>query len=152
MNPWTYKQNIIDSIDKIPPNSIGFIYILTYKKTGQKYIGRKLLYQSKIKTINKKRKKIKVESDWLSYHSSSPSIKDIINIESPKVFNREILLFCQSKGELLYAEECMLYHYNALLTDKFLNDNIRSKVYRNWVKREEFQHDIINLKDILGSR
>lgn len=148
MNPWTYQQNCITHLDQIPLNSLGFIYLLTYIKTGQKYIGKKILYNTKIKYVNKKKKKIKVESNWLSYHSSSPTIESIIELEGYAVFNREILLFCQSKGELLYAEECMLYHYNALLLPNFINDNIRSKVYRNWIKREEFQNDLIDLKKI----
>ena len=149
MNPWTYQANEITNIDQMPINSLGFIYLLTYTKTGQKYIGRKLLYNTKTKIVKSKKKKIKVESDWINYHSSSPTIKSIIELEGSNVFTREILLFCQSKGELLYAEECMLYHMNSLLDMNFINDNIRSKVYRNWVKREEFQKDIIMLKSIL---
>ena len=151
MNPWLYQNNPITSIDQVPEKSLGFVYRIIYSKTGQIYIGRKLLYGNKIKTINKKKKKIKVESDWLTYHSSSPTIKSIIELEGHDVFTREILLFVQSKGELLYLEEDILHHTNALINPNYINDNIRSKIYRNWVKREEFQKDIIELKRKLVS-
>lgn len=146
MNPWIYKNQEITSLEQIPEKSLGFVYAIIYTKTSQVYIGRKLLYSTKTIQKNKKKKRIKVESDWLTYHSSSPTIKSIIDLEGYEGFKREILLFVQSKGELLYAEEDILYNTNALFNATYLNDNIRSKVYRNWVKREEFQKNIIELK------
>lgn len=132
MKPWIYKTEPLESIESINPEAIGFIYLITYIPDGKKYIGRKLLYKTAYKQVNKKKKRIKVESDWKEYFSSSPEIHKIIEEEGYENFEREILFFCNSKAELLYAEEYFLYITNSLLKDDWINNNIRSKVFRKW--------------------
>jgi hypothetical protein len=59
---------------------------------------------------------------------------------------KDIILKTADLNELAYAEECMLYHSNAIISKDYINGNIRSKVFRTWVKREQFQADLIRLK------
>jgi len=139
MSEWIYKGSPLTSIEDIPVDkAIGFIYIITQKSTGKKYIGKKLLTKSATKQVKGKKKKKRVESDWLTYWSSSPKIKQWIEeAGGTQDFEREILLFVTSKGMLAYGEELALYMVGALETDLWINDNIRSKVYRSWCKPEE---------------
>jgi hypothetical protein len=129
---WEYKKKEITDED-IPKKSIGFIYLITQISTDKKYIGKKLLTSASTKTFKCVKKKYRKESDWKDYWSSSPTIKALIEDTGKDDFKREILCFVSKKGNLLYAEELALYMVGALESDKWLNENIRSKVYRNWV-------------------
>lgn len=138
MTPWKYKDSIIESVDQIPNSkAIGFIYIITQISTGKRYIGKKLLTKAATKQTKGVKKKIRKESDWKSYWSSSPKIHAWIEENGYDDFKREILVFVSSKGMLAYSEELALYSLGALESDLWLNDNIRSKVYRSWCKPEE---------------
>ena len=148
MTPWKYKDSIIESIDQVPiSNAIGFIYIITQLSTGKRYIGKKLLTKAATKQTKGVKKKIRKESDWLKYWSSSPKIQAWIEENGYDDFKREILVFVSSKGMLAYAEELSLYMLGALETDNWLNDNIRSKVYRSWCKPLE----AIELREVLAT-
>lgn len=137
-NDWTYQGNTFVSLDDAPEKSVGFIYLITQVSTGKKYIGRKLLTKAATKKVNGKTKKLRVESDWKDYWSSSPKIKQWIEeAGGTDDFRKEILLFVSSKGCLAYTEELALYMVGALESDNWLNDNIRSKIYRSWVKPTE---------------
>lgn len=151
MSNWLYRGKEITSIDEIPiDNSIGFIYIITQISTGRRYLGKKLLTKASSKIVKGKKKKCRVASDWLTYWSSSPKIKEWIKESGTSDFTREILLFVSSKGMLAYGEEMSLYLIGALESDQWINDNIRSKVYRSWCKPDEAKElrEILNTIDI----
>ena len=44
---WTYKGETIKEITDFPPNSHGFVYVITHLPSKKKYIGKKILYFSK---------------------------------------------------------------------------------------------------------
>lgn len=136
-NPWLFNGRELTDAD-IPSDAVGFIYIIRQLSTGKRYIGRKLLKRSVTRRVKGRRKKVKQDSDWRDYWSSSPKIKEwIAAAGSTDDFTREILVFCKSRGSLTYAEELALYLVGALETDDWINDNIRSKIYRSWVKPED---------------
>ena len=62
-------------LEIVPEDAYGFVYLITNNVTGRKYIGKKLFWFKKIKTVKGKRKRIKVESDWRDYWSSSDDVK-----------------------------------------------------------------------------
>lgn len=132
---WIYKDKELTSLEEIDKKYIGFIYLITHISTNKKYIGRKGLYKTAYKTVNKKKKRILVESDWKEYYSSSPTIHEMIEQEGIVNFKREILFFCESKANLNYCEECLLYSLGVLESDEWFNSNIRSKMYRKWVDK-----------------
>lgn len=147
-NNWIYQGKEILSEDDIPVDkAIGFIYIITQKSTGNRYLGRKLLTKASSKQVNGQKKKTRKSSDWLTYWSSSPKIKEWIKDAGTDDFEREILLFVTSKGMLAYSEECALYMVGALESDKWINDNIRAKIYRSWCKPEEAKQ----LREVLSN-
>ena len=146
-NNWIYLGQEILSEDDIPVDkSIGFIYIITQKSTGNRYLGRKLLTKASSKQVKGVKKKTRKASDWLTYWSSSPKIKEWIKeAGGTDDFTREIILFVTSKGMLAYGEECALYMVGALESDLWINDNIRSKIYRSWCKPAE----AVQLREVL---
>lgn len=133
---WFYEDKPIEKIEDIPvEKAIGFIYIITQLSTGKRYLGKKLLTKSSRKTINGKTKKIRTESDWKTYWSSSPELKQLVREIGTQDFKREIIAFVFSKSELMYAEEFALYYTNALLDEAYFNGNIRSRIQRKWFEK-----------------
>ena len=127
---WLFENAPVESL----PEVVGFVYLITNLVTGRKYIGKKLAKFSKttyrvvkLKNGTKKRKKIKskIESDWLTYWSSSEDLKaDVATLGEDK-FTREILRYCNSKNELSYYEAKYQFDYDVLLDE--------SKWYNGWI-------------------
>lgn len=140
---WIYQNKVIDSLEKFPKGTYGFIYKITCLDTGQFYIGRKNLYSERTKLLTKKelvehtgkgkkptKKKIITESDWKAYFSSNNILKGMVKKLGQNAFKREIIDLCYSKKETTYKEmkhQCIL---NVLENDKSLNDNILGKFFK----------------------
>ena len=128
---WQYQGKPLDEAE-IPPKSIGFLYVIT-APDGRKYLGRKMLKSVKTKQTKGVKKKIKVDSDWRDYWSSSPTLKAMLEEQGTQGFKRDIIFFAFSKGMLAYGEEKALYTLGVLESDNWINQNIRAKVFKNWV-------------------
>ena len=145
---WIYHGKEVGSIDDLPENSLGFIYIIRQISSGKYYIGKKLLSKAATKTVKGVKKKIRKESDWMDYWSSSPQILEWIHDASGTGdFTKEILVCVSSRGMLVYGEELALYMVGALESNLWINRNIRSKVYSSWVKPNEAKQ----LREVLSS-
>jgi hypothetical protein len=145
---WTYQGN---PIVVNPEGAIGFIYLLTTTipiNGATKYIGRKMLYKTKTTTKKGKKTKTQVDSDWRDYWSSSPEILKYIEEHGTDGITREVLLYVNTKSEMLYSEEWALYHTNAILSNDYINGNIRSKVFRKWFEKNktQFLEKLLRLK------
>ena len=137
VSQWKYK----DGYDfEVPDGSIGFLYKITHS-SGKFYYGRKLLTKAATKQINGKKKKIRADSDWKNYWSSSPIIKDWIEREGIDNFQREILIFVSTKASMIYGEEYILYVTGSLFNPHCLNENIRAKIYRKWFTKTPQLHN-----------
>ncbi len=145
---WLYKGKAFDD-ELVPEIAIGFIYLMTHKPSGKKYIGRKLLTQAHSYQRNKKIIKTRKESNWKDYWSSSPLIAEMIESEgTTDNFEREILVFAHNKSSLNYLEEKFCYVLGVLEKEEYLNSNIRSKMYR----RNVFgKLDTVEINNVLGA-
>ena len=81
LNPWIYQGKEF----KLPPEATykdlaGFVYLLTNKVNGKKYIGKKLFFSAKSKQVKGKKKKFKVESNW------HPEYRGSINVDGKEYF------------------------------------------------------------------
>jgi len=126
---WTYKNQ---PVTEPPDGALGFIYVITHIPSGKRYLGRKQFWMSKTKIVKGKKKRIKVESDWRDYYSSSPDLLVMVEQQGKHNFEREIIMMVNSKSELVYAEEYCLYVTDAMLSDEWLNGNIRTKIMKSW--------------------
>ena len=53
---------------------VGYVYLITCISTGKQYIGKKLFWMMKRKQVKGKVKRVKAESDWRTYWSSSDEL------------------------------------------------------------------------------
>lgn len=132
---WYYQEIIIEML---PEECIGFVYLITNKISGRKYIGKKLAKFSKtttktvkLKNGTKKKKKIrtKVDSDWREYYGSSLELStDVTNLGVDN-FTREILYYCNSKAECSYIEAREQFTRKVLETSDYYNGQISVRVH-----------------------
>lgn len=122
--PWTYKgepfeTNMVDDTD------YSFIYLITNKLNGMKYVGKKVLFNKlrKPPLAGKKRMRIITKpSNWPKYWGSSKYLNEAIEL-SPNGrsdFNREILFFFKNKAEANLAEAAYQILYS-VLDDRDIN-------------------------------
>ena len=130
---WTYNGKAFTENDI--DNNYGFVYIITNLVTGRKYIGKKLFWFSKTKQVNKKRKKIKVISDWPDYYGSNDALKKDIETHGKENFTREILHLCKSKGECSYLEAKEQFNRNVIESDDYYNTWIMVRVRDSHIKQ-----------------
>jgi len=130
-NPWLYNDKVFESEDI--KDYYGFCYLLTDLENGKQYIGRKYFY-----SIRKKkgiRKKVRSESDWKSYYSSSKKVKQMVLESGHNRFKREILSLYLKKGQVNYNETKLLFQHNVLEARDdngeklYYNDNIMNRYF-----------------------
>ena len=131
-NPWIYNGEVFDT-DNIG-DYFGFVYCITNKTTGRKYIGRKYLWS--FRTPPGKKRRVKQESDWKRYYGSCPELKEDLKKYGKEIFSREILSLHKAKGDCNYEETKQLFLNNVLTesmvdgTPAFYNSNILSRYFR----------------------
>ena len=132
---WLYNNQ---SVETLPDDCIGFVYLITNNLSGRKYIGKKLAKFSKTtykivkqKNGTKKRKKMrsKIDSDWREYYGSSPELTaDVIKLGTEN-FTREILYYCKSKSECSYIEAREQFTRKVLESTDYYNGHIQVRVH-----------------------
>ena len=125
---WTYQNQLVE---EIPEGYIGFVYLITNIKTGQKYIGKKLAQFKRTRPPLKGRKlkrRSVVESDWRDYWGSSDRLNADVQALGPENFTREILYYCKSKAELSYLEAREQFERRVLESDDYYNGIIDVRV------------------------
>ena len=126
---WTYKGK---KITEIPDEYEGFVYLITNKKTGQKYIGKKL---AKFKTTKpplkgrKNKRRGYKESDWKTYYGSSDRLNADVAALGEKYFTREILYLCKGRGEMSYIEAREQFARRVLESTDYYNGHIQVRVH-----------------------
>ena len=131
-NPWIYNGKPFTSADI--GEHFGFVYLITNKSNGRRYIGRKYLWQ--FRTPKGKKRKVKSESDWKNYYGSCPELKEDINRIGKNNFTRSIISLHKTKGKTNFGETSQLFK-NDVLTESldtgepaFYNSNILGRFYR----------------------
>ena len=123
-----YKGKTVESI---PDEYEGFVYLITNKKTKQKYVGKKL---AKFKTTKpplkgkKNKRRGYKESDWREYWGSSDRLNEDVKTLGEKNFTREILYYCKSRAEMSYIEAREQFDRRVLETDEYYNGIINVRV------------------------
>jgi hypothetical protein len=139
---WLFENKTIEAL---PEDCVGFVYMITNNTTGRRYIGKKLAKFSKtsyrvvkLKNGNKKRKKIrgKIESDWQTYYGSNEQLnRDIAELGNQN-FTREILYYCKSKAECSYIEAREQFNHKVLESDDWYNGQIVCRIHGSHIKNK----------------
>ena len=125
---WTYQGKTIESI---PEEYEGFVYLITNTTNGQKYIGKKL---AKFKTTKpplkgrKNKRRGTKESDWKDYWGSSDRLQADVEALGPANFTREILYLCTNRAEMSYIEAREQFDRRVLERDDYYNGIINVRV------------------------
>jgi hypothetical protein len=140
---WLYKEKVINSLEDMPQDTFGFVYIVTHNPTGISYIGKKSLFHNIKKKLTKKElaeqtgpgrksatRVVVKESDWKTYYGSAKPIMELIKGGKQEEFTREILQLVPNKKLLTYYECKYLFKYGVLEYPlEYFNDNILGKFY-----------------------
>jgi len=138
---WLFESK---TIEVLPEDCVGFVYLITNNTTGRKYIGKKLAKFSKttyktvkLKNGNKKRKKIrgKIESDWQTYYGSNNELNQDVERLGAGNFTREILYYCRSKAECSYIEAREQFSRRVLESDDWYNGHIQVRVHGSHIRK-----------------
>ena len=140
---WLYNNEVVETIEDIPANTFGFIYITTHISSGISYIGKKSLYHNVKRKLTKKElaeqtgrgrksttETIQKESDWKTYYGSEDFIKQRIKEKKQDEFKREIIHFVENKKMLTYFECKYQFMYGVIENENYLNSNILGKFYK----------------------
>ena len=131
-NPWTYKGTTFTSADI--GDFFGYVYCITNKQSGRKYIGRKYFQQHR-KHRGSRRKRTS-ESNWKAYYGSSPELQADVQCFGKAIFRREIISLHKTKGKVNYEETRQLFLNNVLTeslddgTPAYYNSNVLGRYYK----------------------
>jgi hypothetical protein len=141
---WLYQNKEVLSLEDLPQDTYGFIYISIHQPTGKSYIGKKSLFHNVRKKLTKKQlveqtgrgrkpttEIVQKESDWKTYYGSAKPILDLIKEGKQEEFTREILHLVPNKKLLTYYECKYLFMLGVIeQQDGYFNDNILGKFFR----------------------
>ena len=136
---WTHQGKTIESI---PEEYEGFVYLITNLTNNKKYVGKKLARfkttKPPLKGKKNKRRGTK-ESDWRDYWGSSDRLNEDVAALGKDKFTREILYFCKSRGEMSYLEAREQFERRVLETDDYYNGIINVRVGSSATLRQALQ-------------
>lgn len=141
---WLYQGKEILSLEDLPQDTYGFIYISIHQPTGKSYIGKKSLFHNVKKKLTKKQlieqtgrgrkpttEIVQKESDWKTYYGSAKPILDLLKEGKQEEFTRKILQLVPNKKLLTYYECKYLFMLGVIeQPDGYFNDNILGKFFR----------------------
>lgn len=139
---WYYQNTLVE---ELPEECVGFVYIITNKVSGKKYIGKKLAKFAKttykvvkLKNGTKKKKKIrsKIDSDWQTYYGSNIELNKDVELLGTENFTREILFYCTSKSECSYIEAREQFNHKVLESTDYYNGHIQVRVHGSHILKK----------------
>jgi hypothetical protein len=115
-------------------NDYGFVYKITNNIDNKIYIGKKLFWFKKTKTLKGKKKRYLAPSDWKTYFGSSKAVQEDVKRLGEDMFTREIIRLCKNKGECSYYEAKFQFEHNVLYEpERYYNDWIICRVHRKHI-------------------
>lgn len=134
---WYYRGITNFFTEEDVGDNYGFVYCITNRATGKKYIGKKFFWSKRtlppLKGKTRKRKKI-VMSDWQDYYGSNEELKMLVEKNGKDIYHREILCLCKTKGECSYYEAKLQFENDVLLSDEYYNEFIGCKIHASHIK------------------
>lgn len=129
---WLFEDH--EYIHDPEAKNVAFVYLIENLKTGKKYIGKKRFEKTKQKSVKKKKKKVKVPSDWMTYFGSNDVLSEDVKQHGEENFRRTILRLCKSLGEASYYEAKFQFVTDAILRDDYYNTWIMVRIRKDHMK------------------
>ena len=127
---WLYNSE--EFTEDMIGDNVGFVYLITNETNGKQYVGKKLFTKSKTYQKNKKKKKTRVASDWITYTGSNEQLNE--DIKNGHSIKKEIIHLCKSKGWCSYLESKEILVRDCLLLENYYNYWISCKIRRTHLK------------------
>jgi hypothetical protein len=118
----------------------GFVYCITNRLTGKKYIGRKYFTEAKRRQVKGKKKTFRVESNWKDYWGSNSQLLAEIEQHGQESFDRKIVRLCKTRGETNYWEAKLIFSHDAVISEHFYNSWVSAKVHRKHIAKMELDN------------
>jgi hypothetical protein len=134
---WYYNNKPFEPDEEYLKDFVGFVYQVTERDTGKKYIGKKFFWSTrKLPPLKGKTRKrtVKKQSDWMTYYGSSEELKLLVESKGPEAYHREILRLCETKGECSYYEAKAQFDNDVLLREDYYNEFIGCKIHSKHLK------------------
>jgi hypothetical protein len=123
---WLYNGKEFTSDMK--DDYVGFVYLIENLDNGMKYIGKKLFTSSKTYQRNKKKKRMRVESNWNEYTGSNELLNE--HVSNGANLQKTILYLCKSKGWMSYFETLEILQRQAIQSNAYYNAWVSCKIQR----------------------
>lgn len=126
---WVYGGKPVT--EELIEGYVGYVYLITNKINGKKYLGKKLFTAARTRKPlkgQKRKRRSRVPSDWMSYYGSNKELCEDVKKHGPEHFDREILRLCSSKSECNYYEAKEQFSEDVILNDQYYNQWISVKV------------------------
>ena len=139
MRNWLYKGKAIQPGEL--EGKKAFVYLITNKKTGRKYYGKKRLQftRTRKKPGKIRRTKTVKESNWRDYWGSSKELLADIEKYGEASFIREIVRICTTLGEASYYEAKLQFQHDVILyPDKFYNTFVGCRIHAKHLKINKY--------------
>ena len=110
----------------MPAGAAGFIYEITNRVSGKRYIGKKVTTFNRSKKVPNRIRRVhsKVESDWKSYEGSCKPLTADIKELGKDNFGFVIIEWCMSRKELRFSEVATIWENRCLLEpDNWYNES-----------------------------
>jgi hypothetical protein len=124
---WYFHNTAQEFTPEDAEGYFGFVYLITHSSTGRRYIGKKFFTKSKTKQVKGKKKKIRVQSDWLDYYGSNAELAEEVKGREDE-YVREILHLCKTRSECAYWETWEIFSRHALLNPSYYNQWVSCKI------------------------
>lgn len=132
---WFWNDKEFTQAD-VPEDAVGFVYLITHKETGRKYVGQKRFWKTIVRKPLKGQKRKRREqrpSDWQDYWGSSEEVKNLVAEHGPEAFKRDILHLCFSKGMLNFTELEEQITRRVLFDPSYFNGIIQVRINKSHV-------------------
>jgi hypothetical protein len=127
---WLYNDQ--EFTEDMIGDNVGFVYVITNHTSGKSYVGKKLFTKSKTYQKDKKKKRKRVASDWITYTGSNEQLNE--DIKAGHSITKTILYLCKSKGWCSYHETKEILVRDCLLLDTYYNFWVSAKIRRTHLK------------------
>ena len=144
ISPWYFRGELFNPEDA--EKYAGFVYLITNKLDGRKYVGKKFFFG--MRKQKGKTRRSKVGSDWERYFGSCKELQEDVKALGAENFTREILSLHTLKRDVNFCEVREQWIRNVLEevdsngNRVYYNENIQGRFFPHlvigWQERSQF--------------